>query len=214
MTETAQRLTRLSRVALVDDHAIVRSGLRRLIELEPTLTVSHQFADGDAAYATLSSAVTDVLVLDISMPGRDGLDLLWRMKLRDPGLKVIVFSMHDSQPMAQQALRGGANGYVSKSRSSPQALVDAITQVREGKLQVDEALAPPPLASGRSDAPEQNFTPREFVVYRMMLAGASVATIAQQLSLSAKTVSNYETIARQKLGVETTFALLHQAQQR
>ena len=134
-------------VMLVDDHAVVRAGYRRLLELESDCVVSAECGDGDAAYALLQQRQpppVDVIVLDLSMPGRSGFDLLRRIALRWPVLRRLVFSMHDSPAMVAQALAAGADGFVTKS-SPPEVLVAALRRVAAGEQRVlspDIAAAP------------------------------------------------------------------------
>ncbi len=200
------------RVVLVDDHAVVRSGYRRLLELEESVEVVAEFGDGESAYAWLARNAADVLVLDLSMPGRGGLDTLARLKQRQPALRVLVFTMHDSAAMVTQALRAGADGYLTKS-SSPDLLVEAIRRVMQGERVLSEDVRRQ--GGGARDAalaPHQVLTPREFEIFRRLVEGAAVDVIAQTLCLSPKTVANYQTVIRQKLGVESPVEMLRLAQ--
>lgn len=201
------------RVVLADDHAVVRSGYRRLIELEETMQVVAEFGDGESAYAWLAQHEADVLVLDLSMPGRGGLDTLSRLKQRLPGLRVLVFSMHDSAAMVTQALRAGADGYLTKS-SSPELLIDAIQRVWRHECVLSEDVRQHALSSTPSQAvpPHLVLTPREFEIFRRLAHGASVEGIAAALCLSPKTIANYQTVIRQKLGVETPVEMVRLAQ--
>ena len=201
-------------VALVDDHAVVRAGYRRLLELEPAFAVVAECADGDAAFDLLQRGTprVDVLVLDLSMPGRSGLDLLRRAALRWPGVATLVFSMHDSPAMVAQALQAGAAGFVTKS-SQPEWLVAALKRVAAGERRV---LSPDIAGAAQAPAalpPHQALSPREFQVLQGLVAGEPVDAIAERLHLSAKTVSNHQTGIRQKLGVATAVELLRYAQQ-
>jgi DNA-binding NarL/FixJ family response regulator len=203
------------RVMLVDDHAVVRQGYRRLLELEPDLRVVSEHADADTAYAALGRSGepdVDVVVLDLSMPGRGGLDMLRRLRQRWPKLRVLVFSMHDSAAMVDQALRAGADGYVSKS-SDPECLVGALRRVAFGEA----AVLSPDLAARRGAASttltdRNTLSGREWDILRRLIDGESVDQIAQQLHLSAKTVANHQTAIRQKLGVTNTVELLRRVQ--
>jgi len=203
------------RVMLVDDHAVVRAGYGRLLELEPDFRVVAECADGDAALAALqrqSPPAIDVMVLDLSMPGRSGLDLLRRCASRWPALHVLVFSMHDNPAMVMQALRAGAAGFVTKS-SAPELLVAALRRVAAGEQMV---LSPDIAHAARApsaQAPHEALSPREFDVLQGLVAGQGIDDIAARLHLSAKTVSNYQTLIRQKLGVSTAVELLRYAQQ-
>jgi DNA-binding NarL/FixJ family response regulator len=189
------------RVVLVDDHAVVRTGYRRLLELEPGIVVIAEFDDGDRAYAWLCGHPADVLVLDLSMPGRGGLATLRRVHQRLPALRVLVFSMHEHPALAMQALRAGACGYLTKS-SPPESLVDAVRAVTRGERPLS-----PEIRAGLGDmlpghgSPHEQLSPREFEIFLALARGDSVEAIARQFSLSSKTVSNYQTLVRQKVGL-------------
>ena len=199
---------------LVDDHAVVRAGYRRLLEDEPDLQVVGEHGDADAAYAALGSlpqGSADLLVLDLSMPGRSGLDMLRRARLRWPSLRVLVFSMHDSPAMVAQALQAGAAGFVTKS-SDPALLVAALRRVARGETGV---LSPDLAgAAGHPGAapPQHALSAREFDVLRGLVDGLTLEQIAERLHLSPKTVSNHQTQIRQRLGVATAVDLLRYAQ--
>lgn len=203
------------RVMLVDDHAVVRAGYRRLLEMEPDLEVVAECADADAAYDTLqrqpvsAGPLVDVVVLDLSMPGRSGLDLLRRLTLRWPSLRVLVFTMHDSAAMVSQCLRAGAAGFVTKS-SQPEELVMAVRQVMgQGIVLSDDVAAAARAVLEEAERPAHtSLSPREFDVLRYLVDGLGVDEIAERLVLSAKTVANYQTMIRQKLGVGNTVELL------
>ena len=203
------------RVMLVDDHAVVRAGYRRLLDDEAGLRVVAECGDAESAYAALgpaAAASADVLVLDLSMPGRSGLDMLRRARLRWPRLRVLVFSMHDSPAMVAQALAAGAAGFITKS-SEPALLVAALRRVAAG----EQAVLSPDIA-GAAQAPgaappHQALSAREFEVLRGLAEGLSVEQIAARLHLSPKTVSNYQTQVRQRLGLQTAVDLLHYARQ-
>jgi len=202
------------RVVLVDDHAVVRSGYRRLIELEETMQVMAEFGDGESAYAWLAQQAADVLVLDLSMPGRGGIETLSRLKQRHPALRVLVFTMHDSAAMVTQALRAGADGYLTKS-SSPELLIDAILRVWRHEVVLSDDVRRHALSGSAAAAliPHLVLTPREFEIFRRLAEGITVDEIAQTLCLSPKTVANYQTVIRQKLGVETPVDMVRLAQQ-
>lgn len=201
------------RVVLVDDHAVVRSGYRRLIELEERMRMVAEFADGESAYAWLARHAADVLVLDLSMPGRGGLDTLSRLKQRQPSLRVLVFTMHDSAAMVTQALRAGAHGYLTKS-SSPELLIDAILRVWRDERVLSDDVQKHALPGSQASAlpPHRVLTTREFEIFRRLAQGVAVEDIARTLCLSPKTVANYQTVIRQKLAVESPVEMVRLAQ--
>ncbi|MEY2687270.1 MAG: hypothetical protein RL375_1468 [Pseudomonadota bacterium] len=199
------------RIALADDHAIVRVGYRRLLELEPDLQVVAEYANAEVAAADLLSRVgaerVDLLILDLSMPGRSGVDLLKQLKEDMPDLHVLIVSMHDSPAMQAQCLRSGAAGFVSKA-GEPEAVVRAVRAVQSGLRTMH-----PPTSSRARRPPHEQLTARELEVLQHLISGASVDTIAQRMGVSEKTVSNYQTLVRQKLDVNNSVELLHYAQQ-
>lgn len=203
------------RVLLVDDHAVVRTGYRRLLELESDFRVVGEHADADGAFAALQrddAQGLDLVVLDLSMPGRGGLDLLRRGSLRWPRLLWVVFSMHDAPAVVGQVLRAGAAGFVSKS-AQPDELVQVLRRVRRGErpvLSADLARVP---ASAAAAPPHQALSAREFDVLRLLVQGLAPGDIAERLHLSPKTVSNLQTRIRARLGVATAVDLLRYAQQ-
>lgn len=203
------------RVMLVDDHAVVRTGYRRLLQDEPDLQVVGEYGDADAAYAALGrqpQGSADLLVLDLSMPGRSGLDMLRRARLRWPTLRVLVFSMHDSPAMVAQALKAGADGFVTKS-SEPALLVAALRRLGRGETGVLSPDIAAAAAAPAAEPPQQVLSTREFDVLRGLVEGLSVEQIAERLHLSPKTVSNYQTQIRQRLGVATAVDLLRYARE-
>jgi DNA-binding NarL/FixJ family response regulator len=206
--------TTVLQVGLVDDHAVVRAGYRRLLELEPDIAVVAEYGDADAAYSGLTSTDHGVqlLVLDLSMPGRSGLELLRRLGQRLPDLPILVFTMHDSAAMVEQCLRAGAVGFVTKS-SAPEVLVDAVRRAARGERVLSPDVADHAPAGGKLAPPHRQLSSREFDILQQLLAGRGVEEIAQTLRLSAKTVSNYQTQIRQKLGVGTAMELLRYAQE-
>jgi DNA-binding NarL/FixJ family response regulator len=197
------------RIVLVDDHAVVRAGYRRFLEQEVGYAVIGEAASGEEAYALLQRITPDIVLLDLSMPGLGGLSSLRRFKLRWPLLPVLVFSMHDTVAFATQALRAGANGYVTKG-SDPQLMVDAVRSVLEGEI----ALSPDVrqrierVAADTRASPTLGLSVREFDIFRMIAGGKNHEDIAQLLNLSIKTVANNHSTIRQKLGVTTDIELL------
>lgn len=201
------------RIGLADDHAVVRAGYRRLLELEPDLAVVAEYPDADAAYGALTSGGErlDLLVLDLSMPGRSGLELLRRLGQRLPELRVLVFTMHDGAAMVGQCLRAGAAGFVTKN-SAPELLVDAVRRAARGEVVLSPDVAMHAPGGTGAEPPHAQLSSREFDILQQLVAGRGIDEIAQGLRLSAKTVSNYQTQIRQKLGVAGAVDLLRYAQ--
>jgi DNA-binding NarL/FixJ family response regulator len=198
------------RVLLVDDHAVVREGYRRLVERHPGIEVVAE-ADGAASgYEAFKKSKPDVVVVDISMPGRGGIDLVRQIRQLDPGARILIFTMHASATYAQQAFRAGARGYVTKS-SPPEVLVSAIRDVFAGRLalcaEINQAIATSRLCDDVS-ATDQ-LSPREFEILRMILEAKSTDEIASAFNLSPRTVANYHSEIKSKLGVRSDIELVY-----
>ena len=199
------------RVLLADDHPVVRSGYLRLLDQAGDIHVVAEAGDGEAAYAAWLAQRPDVLVSDISMPG-GGLDLVRRVLQRDSGARVLVFSMHDSPALVCQAVAAGAMGYVTKG-SAPEALIDAVRALHAGRRWLSPDVAPHAARSASATDADglASLSVREFETFRLLAQGNSVDECAQQLKLSPKTISNQQTLIREKLGVATPAALVHLA---
>ncbi|GAA4013008.1 response regulator transcription factor [Actimicrobium antarcticum] len=199
------------RIILVDDHAIVRTGYRRLLDAEPGLQVVGEAARADEANALVTTTHADVALVDLSLKGSSGIDAIRGMLARRPALKVLVLSMHEDAGHITQALRSGAQGYLTK-HCEPEDVIDAIRRIAAGKRVFSPAIAQI-LAENASDGSDAfaQLTPREFDVLRMRVHGESAADIATAMQLSPKTVLNYLTAIRQKLDAENDFQLLHLA---
>ena len=196
-------------VLLVDDHAVVRQGYRRLLERESDLRIAGEAATGAEAYHAFCRLVPDVVVIDISLPDVSGIEAMRRMLAREPDARVLVFSMHEETIFPTRALDAGARGYVTKA-SAPEVLVDAVRAVAAGgrylSHDVAQALA---LKNVTGHGPGlETLSAREFEIMRLLVAGDSVAAIAGKLALGPKTVANYQSSIRNKLGAENS-AQLH-----
>ena len=200
------------KVLLVDDHAVVRAGYKRYLELDTQIEVVGEAENGEQAYALLSELTADVIVMDLSMPGRGGLESIRHILQRYPEQRILVFTMHENAALAAQALRAGAKGYLTKS-VSPDLIVDAIHQIMQGGQPIDADLAAAIKQSELESAPHLQLAPREFEIFRLLANGQSVDEIGQRLNIGVKTVSNYQTTIRQKLGVTTTIELHQYARQ-
>ena len=200
------------KVLLVDDHAVVRAGYKRYLELDTQIEVVGEAENGELAYALLSELTADVIVMDLSMPGRGGLESIRHILQRYPEQRILVFTMHENAALAAQALRAGAKGYLTKS-VSPDLIVDAIHQIMQGGQPIDADLAAAIKQSELESAPHLHLEPREFEIFRLLANGQSVDEIGQRLHIGVKTVSNYQTTIRQKLGVTTAIELHQYARQ-
>ncbi|HEY6985973.1 MAG TPA: response regulator transcription factor [Rhodanobacteraceae bacterium] len=202
----------LLRIAIADDHAVVRTGYRRLLELDRHMQVVAEFGDGESAYRWLASNAADVLILDLSMPGRGGLATLQRLRHRVPNLRILVFTMHEGADLAEQSLRMGAAGYITKS-SAPESLIDAVRDVVAGGRPVSPEVARALAGSHpESGALHQSLSPREFEIFLRLARGDAVEQIATACSLSAKTIANYQTSIRQKTGLASSLEMYRHAE--
>lgn len=197
-------------VLLVDDHAIVREGYRRLLELHEDLRVVGEAATAEDGLLLWKKLQPSVTVVDLALPGLGGIDLIQRLRARDPGLRCLVFSMYRDDVWVAQALKAGALGYVTKS-SDPAQLVHALREVyrRRRVLSADLDGSPP-----QADPAAEALTPREFEVLRQLLDGHSAARIAETLHLSPKTVHNLHYQIKAKLGTGSDFELARLAWRR
>jgi DNA-binding NarL/FixJ family response regulator len=199
---TASRL----RILLADDHAIVRQGLKLLIDAQPDMTVVGEAADGDAVVAQAQALQPDVVVMDISMPGTNGLTATRTLKERQPALVVLVLTRHEEDRYLQELLRAGASGYVLKQSPPPQ-LLQAIRVVRAGGIYLDPAVTArvaDGLLDGRHDGGRASgaaISDRETEVLRLVAVGHSNKEIGARLNISIKTVEVHKANAMRKLGL-------------
>jgi DNA-binding NarL/FixJ family response regulator len=196
------------RVLLADDHEIVRDGLKRILGAAGDLQVAGEAANGDQALALVKANDYDLALLDLSMPGLAGIDLIKRVRIEKPKLRILVLSMHGEQQYATRALKAGASGYLTKDSAAGQ-LVGAIRKIAAGGVHVSEAAAAGLVSAER--APHQALSDREFEVLRLLVGGRSPTEIAERLHLSVKTVSTHKTHIQQKLGLSGTADLVRYA---
>ena len=197
------------RILLVDDHNIVRDGLKRILSATTDLAVMGEAASGEAALALVKANDYDLAMLDMSMPGLSGVDLIKRLKLEKPKLRILVLSMHGEQQYAARALKAGASGYLSKDSAS-ELLLGALRKIAAGGVHIGDAAAASLLQSG--DKPgHETLSDREFEVLRLLVDGLGPTEIAERLHLSVKTVSTHKTRILEKLNVRSTAELVRYA---
>lgn len=213
---TNGQVTRKSRVFVVDDHPIVRQGLALLINREPDLTVCGEAEDAPAAIQSVAMAKPDILVVDISLNGPDGLDLLKDIRIRYPQLPVLILSMHDESIYAERALRAGAQGYIMKQEATEKVLV-ALRRILNHEIYVSERIAnrmlqryigSPSVGKPSSIA---DLTDRELEVFRLIGEGHSTRRIAEELHISVKTVESYQAHIKDKLSLRSARELVQHA---
>jgi DNA-binding NarL/FixJ family response regulator len=201
------------RIVIADDHAIVREGLKRIVGDVEDFTVTGEAADGTQVMKAVRELEFDVLVLDLSMPGRSGMELIKLAKTEKPKLRILVLSMHQEMQYAVRAIKSGASGYLTKE-SAPAQLEQAIRKIAGGgayiSAEVAEQLALGAMP-GSETLPHESLSDREFEVFRHLVAGDAVSDIAHQLNLSVKTVSTHKANLMQKLGLSNQTELVRYA---
>lgn len=202
--------TEVIEILIVDDHSIVREGLKRILADIPDIKVAAEAGNGADAMAILRNNPIDLVLLDLSLPGRTGLEVLQFMKSEFRKLPVLILSAHEEDQYAVRALRDGADGFLNK-QSAPERLVSAIRKVAAGGKYVSPEMAERLAAEvgGRTDKlSHEALSDREFMVLKMIAAGKSLNQIADQLSISPKTVSTYRARIIEKTGLQTNAELI------
>src|SRR2546426_5059348 len=205
----------IMRILLADDHAVVRHGLQQILAEDFKKAVFGEARNAQEALDLVWKDNWDVVVLDITMPGRSGLEVLREIKKSRPKLPVLVLSMHPENQFAVRVLKRGASGYMTKE-SAPDELVGAIKKVLEGGRYVSPSLAEKLatyLSSDQQKPPQELLSDREFQVLRLIASGKIVSEIARELSLSVKTISTYRTRILEKMGLRNNAELMHYAMQ-
>jgi DNA-binding NarL/FixJ family response regulator len=204
------------RILVVDDHPIVRQGLTLLINREPDLLVCGEAEEATAAMHVLASARPDLLIVDISLNGPDGIDLLKNVRLTYPSLPVLILSMHDESIYAERALRAGANGYIMKQEATENVLV-AVRRILSGEIYVSARIANQMLrhyitGSGNlRNSTIAELSDRELEVFRLIGEGHGTRQIAEELHLSIKTVETYQAHIKEKLSLRSSRELMQHA---
>lgn len=201
------------RVLVADDHTIVREGLKQILAKSGDLAVAGEAANGNDVLKLVREQDWDVLVTDLSMPGRSGIDLVKLVKEARPKLPVLVLSMYGEDQYAVRAIRAGASGYLNKESASEQ-LVAAIRKIASGGVHVSAAVAEAlfnNVRGGNSAQPHEQLSDREFQVLQLIANGHSSAEIAATLKLSPKTVSTHKTHILEKMGMKNQAELIRYA---
>jgi len=201
------------RIVIADDHTIVREGLKQLLSASKDFTIVGEACNGHEVIARTRELEFDVLLLDMSMPGRSGIELIRQIKSEKPRLRILVLSMHEEEQYAVRAIRAGASGYLTKETASAQ-LLSALRKVAAGGVFITPgvaeqlALGAMPHAEG---SPHSTLSNREFQVMGMLVAGKSITEIAGNLNLSVKTVSTHKARLMQKMGMTSQTDLIRYA---
>ncbi|RJG05983.1 DNA-binding response regulator [Noviherbaspirillum cavernae] len=200
-------------ILIADDHAIVREGLKQILADTRDIVVAGHADNGSDAIKLVRNSDCDVLLLDISMPDRSGIEVLKQIKKESPRLAVLMLSMHREDQYAIRSLKAGAAGYLNK-QSAPDQLVDAIRQVASGRKYISSALAQElanQLGDDRNVPPHETLSDREYQTLIMIASGKTVGDIAYELSLSVKTISMYRSRLLQKMKLRHNAELTHYA---
>jgi DNA-binding NarL/FixJ family response regulator len=204
-----------TRILIVDDHPIVRQGISQLINQEADLIVCGQAEEVHAALDAIATLKPDFLIIDISLNGPDGLDLLKTIRLRDAAVPVLILSMHDENLYAERALRAGANGYIMKQEATDNVLI-AIRRIVNGEIYVSDRMAKRMLMQFAGNtttkrSPIEGLSDRELEVFRLIGEGHATRRIAEELHLSVKTVETYQAHLKDKLALKTGRELVQHA---
>ena len=207
---------RKTRIFIVDDHPIVREGLSLMMNREPDMMVCGEAEEATRALQAMTAAKPDFLIVDISLSGPDGLDLLKSIRARYPSLPVLMLSMHDESIYAERALRAGANGYIMKQEATDRVLV-AVRQILTKKVYVSDRIANRMLQQyikgsvNESKSPIAELSDRELEVFRLIGEGHGTRMIADELHLSVKTVESYQAHIKEKLSLKNGRELVQRA---
>jgi len=203
------------RIIIADDHPIVRAGMKQIISEASDLMVADEASDGHKLLSKIRAENFDVVILDITMPHMDGLDVLKQLKIEKPKLPVIVLSIHPEDQYALRVLKAGASGYVTKA-SAPDELINAIRKVFRGGKYISPSIGEKlafQLNANYEEMPHETLSDREYQVLCMLANGKTVTEIADKLVLSVKTVSTYRARILNKLDMKNTAELIHYAVQ-
>lgn len=199
-----------ARIMIVDDHPIVRYGVAQLLNAQPDLQVTAEAEDAESALRQLRDGAFNLLIVDISLPGPSGLELIRRVKARNARLPVLVLSMHDESVYAERALAAGARGYLMKHEATDE-LVGAVRKVLAGDIHLSRAmqqrLVQPDVTGQAGHEPLRRLTGRELEVLQLIAQGFTSAQIAKRINRSVKSVEAYRTAIRAKLGAKSTLDL-------
>ena len=203
----------MTRVLIADDHAMVRDGLRHILQSANGFEVAGEASDSITTIALIRKTPAQILVLDLSMPGRNGLELIKQIREEKPELRILVLTMHAEQQYAVRAFKAGASGYLTKESASAE-LVGALTKIASGGVYVSLAMAERFAQSLNEPAdtlPHQRLSDREFDVFRRIAAGQTITEIAQALCVSSKTISTYKARILEKMQMPHEAALVRYA---
>lgn len=200
------------RLVIADDHAMVRGGLKQIIATCSDMQVVGEATDGNTLLGLLQQGACDLLLLDMTMPGLSGIDLIQRLQKEHPALPVLILSMHNEGQFVARALKAGASGYVTKG-SEPEVLLAAIRKIATGGRFIDPSLVEAMVfeTPATGGLPHESLSERELQILKLIAAGLPLGRIADQLHLSPKTVSTYKMRLMDKLGIDNNADLIRYA---
>ena len=184
---------------IVDDHEIVRSGIKRLVENNEKLNIVADLGSGEEAYHFLQKNAVDLVIMDISMPGKGGIETTNQIKKRFPKIKVLMLSMHDNSMIIDKAMKAGANGYILKNDLSDD-LLNAIEKVMNNEIIISASVD----RNDFDDSKIKDLNNKEFEIFKSIASGEELLSIAKKLNISYKTAANYQTSIKQKLNIKNT----------
>jgi DNA-binding NarL/FixJ family response regulator len=199
------------KILVADDHAIVRAGIKQILTSINDISIIDEASEGSEVLKKASSEYYDIIVLDISLPDMNGLDILKKLKVEQPDLHVLILSIHSEEQYAVRVLKAGASGYLTKA-SAPEELIKAIMKIVGGEKYVSEALAEKlakNLEGKSKNLPHELLSDREFQIMRMIAQGKTIKEIAGELFISDKTVSTYRARLLLKMGMKNNSELTH-----
>ncbi|MBS1155569.1 MAG: uhpA [Proteobacteria bacterium] len=204
------------RVLIAEDHTLVREGIKQLLALAPDIAVAGEASNGDLLLDLLRSQPCDLVLLDMTMPGPHGIEMIKRIAAMSPAPRILVLTMHNETQIASRALKAGASGFATKD-SDPAMLLAAIRKVASGGRYIDPAIADRmvfEIGLGGDRAPHETLSEREFQIFEMLVSGQGVTDIADRLNISAKTVSTHKIRLMQKLAANSVADLVRYALER
>jgi DNA-binding NarL/FixJ family response regulator len=182
---------------IVDDHEIVRAGIKRLVENTPNLNIVADLGSGEEAYKFLHKNNVDLIIMDVSMPGKGGIETTNQIKKRYPKIKILMLSMHDNAMIIEKAMKAGADGYILKNDLSDD-LLNAVEKVMNNEIIISASVD----VDEFKDSLIKNLNNKEFEIFKSLASGEDLLSIAEKLNISYKTAANYQTSIKQKLNVK------------
>ncbi|HAX47382.1 MAG TPA: response regulator transcription factor [Ignavibacteria bacterium] len=200
-------------ILIADDHAVVRRGIKQILSDENDMQVLGEASNNEELISQLGDQPWDLIILDITMPGKSGLDSIIEIKQKKPDTKILILSMHPEEEIAISAIKSGADGYLNKE-SVPGELLRAVRKVASGGKYISSTLAESMIMSLQSDParkPHESLSEREFQVLCMLASGSTLTEIAGKLELSIKTISTYRTRILEKMQLKSNVEITHYA---